>query len=122
MRSISLRFYVCVVLTLIGSQAIAQFKLYEKGHDAYTSGNYSGAISNFTEFLSKPTHDHAMDPEVRYLLALSYYKIKDYKNGVENFQEALLLNYPNKGNMYWFMAKCYDNLNQYDESAEAYNN
>jgi tetratricopeptide (TPR) repeat protein len=113
---------IVVVLLMGAGQTLAQFKLYENGHDDYKSGDYSGAISNFTEFLSKPTHDRAMDPEVRYLLALSYYKIKDYKNAVENFQEALLLNYPNKGNMYWFMAKCHDNLKQYDDAVEDYTN
>jgi tetratricopeptide (TPR) repeat protein len=122
MHSFRLRFSVVVLLALLGSPAVAQFKLYEKGHDNYKSANYSGAITNFTEFLAKPTHDHAMDPEVRYLLALSYYKIKDYKNAIENFQEALLLNYPNKGNMYWFMAKCHDNLTEYDNAVEDYTN
>jgi tetratricopeptide (TPR) repeat protein len=117
------RFSIVLALLLAsGVPVLAQFKLYEKGHDNYKSGDYSGAITNFNEFLAKPTHDHAMDPEVRYLLALSYYKIKDYKNAVENFQEALLLNYPNKGNMYWFMAKCHDNLNQYNDAAEDYTN
>jgi tetratricopeptide (TPR) repeat protein len=113
---------VLILVAALSVPSLAQFKLYEKGHDNYKSGDYSGAITNFTEFLAKPTHDHAMDPEVRYLLALSYYKIKEYKNAVENFQEALLLNYPNKGNMYWFMAKCHDNLTQYDDAVEDYTN
>ncbi len=120
----SQRFKILVVLFLfiLSVDVHAQFKLYEKGHDSYQSGNYTDAIKNFNDFLAKPTHDSSMDPEVRYLLALSYYKQKDYKNSVENFEEALLLNYPNKGNMYWFMAKCYDNMIMYTESVEQYTN
>lgn len=117
------RFSIVLILQVVVSfPGLAQFKLYEKGHDNYKSGNYSAAITNFNEFLSKPTHDRSMDPEVRYLLALSYYKTNDYRNAVENFQEALLLNYPNKGNMYWFMAKCHDNLNQHSDAIDDYSN
>lgn len=122
MFSFRLKIFVILFLSILSANVHAQFKLYEKGHDSYKSGDYSAAVTNFTEFLSKPTHDRSMDPEVRYLLALSYYKQKDYKNSVENFEEALLLNYPNKGNMYWFMAKCYDNMSKYTEATDQYTN
>ncbi|HTE33046.1 MAG TPA: caspase family protein [Chryseolinea sp.] len=115
----------CVILlVLLGSSSLvvsAQFKLYEKGHDSYTAGNYSDAITNFSLYLTKPTRDKAMDVEVFYLRALSYYKSSNYKNAIDDFQETLLLDHKNKGNIYWFMAKCYDKTNALSECVNSYN-
>ena len=100
--------------------ARAQFKYYEKGHDSYTSGNFDAAIQNFSEYLSKPTRDKALDVEVFYLRALSYYKKQDYKKAVDDFEEAILLDHNNKGNIYWFKAKSFDKLGLYNESVSDY--
>jgi tetratricopeptide (TPR) repeat protein len=101
--------------------ASAQFKLYERGHDAYTSGKYPEAIRNFSEYLTKGTRDKALDVEVFYLRALAYYKTNQYKEAVGDFQESLLLDHKNVGNIYWFMAKCYEKTNSLTESLNAYN-
>jgi hypothetical protein len=113
-----------VVLLLLLSTAMswAQFKLYEKGHDSYTSGKYEDAIKNFTDFLGKPTHDKSTEVEVYYLRALSYYKLKNYKDAIPDFEESLLRNHPNQGNIYWFMAKSCDALSQYPEAIAHYTN
>ena len=103
---------------LYASVATAQFKLYEKGHDAYTSGQYIEAIKNFSEYLTKGTRDKALDVDVFYLRALSYYKTNQYKEAIGDFQETLLLDHQNKGNFYWFMAKAYDKTNSLNESGE----
>ena len=66
------RHILTLALTLITLSGVAQFKLYEKGHDAYTAGKYQDAITNFSEYLTKPTRDKALDVEVFYLRALSY--------------------------------------------------
>src|SRR5215218_8384571 len=105
-------FFVACIL-LFGLHAKAQFKLYEKGHDSYTSGKYADAIANFSEYLTKGTRDKALDVEVFYLRALSYYKSSQYKQAVGDFQETLLLDHQNKGNIYWFLAKCYDKTNSH---------
>src|SRR5574339_983247 len=97
-------YYTIFFITLIFGQACAQFKLYEKGHDSYTAGKYQDAIANFSEYLTKPTRDKALDVEVFYLRALSYYKSNDYKSSIDDFQEAILLNHQNTGNIYWFLA------------------
>ena len=101
--------------------AVAQFKLYEKGHDSYTSGNYADAIKNFSEYLTKGTRDKAIDVGVFYLRALSYYKTNQFQLAVGDFQETLLQDHPNQGNIYWFLAKCYEKTNSLAESLNAYN-
>jgi tetratricopeptide (TPR) repeat protein len=102
--------------------SLAQFKLYEKGHDSYASGKYPDAISNFSQYLTKPTRDKSLDVEVFYLRALSYYKSSDFKNAIPDFEETILLDHQNKGNIYWFMAKAYDKLGNTKEAVAAYNN
>jgi tetratricopeptide (TPR) repeat protein len=100
----------------------AQFKYYKKGHDSYTSGNYEDAVSNFSEYLTKPTRDKALDVEVYYLRALSYYKSNRFANAVDDFEEAVLNDHPNKGNIYWFLAKSYAETNNLPEAQAAYSN
>jgi tetratricopeptide (TPR) repeat protein len=116
------RYTITLALVAITISAIAQFKLYEKGHDSYTAGKYQDAITNFSEYLTKPTRDKALDVEVFYLRALSYYKSNDFKSAIDDFQETILLNHQNTGNIYWFLAKCYDKTNSLAESANAYTN
>lgn len=107
---------------LIMVSAFGQFKLYEKGHDAYTAGKYQDAITNFSEYLTKPTRDKALDVEVLYLRALSYYKSNDFAHAIDDFQETILLNHQNIGNIYWFLAKSYEKTGNLSESVNAYTN
>jgi tetratricopeptide (TPR) repeat protein len=100
--------------------AQAQFKYYEKGHDRYTGGDYDAAIENFSQYLTKPTRDKALDIEVFYLRALSFYKKGKHKEAIADFEEAILLDHSNKGNIYWFKAKSYDKLGLYNESVADY--
>src|SRR5688572_12689041 len=111
-------FFIC----LLSVQAFAQFKLYEKGHDSYTAGKYQDAITNFSQYLTKPTRDKSLDVEVFYLRALSYYKSNDFKNSIPDFEETILLDHKNKGNIYWFMAKAYEKLGNTKEAIGAYTN
>jgi tetratricopeptide (TPR) repeat protein len=115
------RLTIILFLTLgLMHPASAQFKLYEKGHDSYTSGQYADAIRNFSEYLGKSTRDKSMDGEVYYLRALSYYKTNDFKNAIADFEEAVLLDHPNKGNIYWFVAKSCDKTGDTKEAVGAY--
>jgi tetratricopeptide (TPR) repeat protein len=115
------RLTIILFLTLgLMYPATAQFKLYEKGHDSYTSGDYGAAIKNFSEYLGKSTRDKSMDGEVYYLRALSYYKTSDFKNAIADFEEAVLLDHPNKGNIYWFVAKSCDKTGDTKEAVGAY--
>ena len=111
-----------LVMCAVSICSQAQFKFYKKGHDSYTSGNYADAITNFSEYLTRPTRDKAFDVEVFYLRALSYYKTNNYQLAIDDFEESVLLDHQNKGNIYWFMAKCHDKTNNLAESASAYGN
>ena len=112
--------YLFFSLLFVALSSYGQFKLYEKGHDSYTSGKYDDAITSFSQYLTKPTRDKAMDAEVFYLRALSYYKTSKFKNAIGDFEEALLLNHANKGNIYWFKAKCHAKLSEDADAIEEY--
>src|SRR5688572_6830688 len=99
-------FMLTVLMLLPVSSIFGQFKLYEKGHDSYKAGRYEEAAKLFTEYLAKPTRDKKLDVEVYYLRGLSYFKKEDYKPAIADFEECLLLNHANKGNIHWFKAKC----------------
>src|SRR5262245_27376778 len=111
-----------LLIAVSSGAATAQFKLYEKGHDAYTAGKYQEAITNLSEYLTKGTRDKALDVEVFYLRALSYFKSNDFKSAIDDFQETILLNHQNTGNIYWFLAKCYEKTGSLSESVNAYKN
>jgi tetratricopeptide (TPR) repeat protein len=118
---VSTRFKI-FLLCLLSAQAFGQFKLYEKGHDSYASGKYDDAITNFSQYLTKPTRDKSLDVEVFYLRALSYYKSGDFKNSIPDFEETILLDHKNKGNIYWFMAKAFEKMGNNSEAIASYNN
>lgn len=115
------QYILIFLLNLTFLSVSAQFKLYEKGHDSYTSGKYEDAIRNFSEYLTKGTRDKNLDVEVFYLRALSYYKTNKFKEAIEDFQETILLDHKNKGNIYWFLAKSYDKAGSLTECVNAYN-
>lgn len=107
-----------MVLPLL--EAMAQYKLYEKGFDSYQNGNYKEAITNFTEYLSKSIRDRSLDVEVFYLRGLSHFKLQNYKNAIGDFEETLLLNHANKANIFWFLAKANEKLGFYPDAIRYY--
>jgi tetratricopeptide (TPR) repeat protein len=111
-----------IILILLAAPILsgAQYKLYEKGFDSYQKANYKEAIINFSEYLSKSIRDKSLDVEIFYLRGLSYFKQKDFKNAIGDFQEALLLNHSNKANIFWFLAKSNDQLGFYPDAIQYY--
>lgn len=122
MRNFGAKGLIAIILTINFSFVSAQFKLYEKGFENYKVAKFDQAIVNFTEFLNKSTREKSLDVEVYYLRGLSYFKTEKHKNAVNDFQDAILLNHANKGNIYWFLAQSNEKLGYYYEAIEAYDN
>lgn len=117
------RIYLLTILVvMLNSTVSAQYKLYEKGLENYQAGNFREAINYFSEYLKKPVREKSLDVEVYYLRGLSQYKTQDFKSAIDDFQESILLNHNNKGNIYWFLAKCYDQTGFYPDAVDAYDN
>lgn len=68
--------------------------LYQKGLDAYRSGNYAGAREAFARFLGQhPKHELAVN--AHYWSGEAYYGEKKYEQAILEFQEVIK-NYPGK--------------------------
>ena len=113
-------FFFIISIVFISSSAVGQFKLYEKGVDAYKNADYAKAISSLNEYMDKATRDKAYDGEVHYILALSYFKTNSFTSAVREFDEALQAGHKNTGNIHWFMAKGYAELKAYKEAVAEY--
>lgn len=122
MRNFGARGIIVIALIINFSFASAQYKLYEKGFENYKAEKFDQAISNFSEFLNKPTREKSLDVEVYYLRGLSYYKTENHKNAIGDFQEAILRNHANKGNIFWFLALSNEKAGYYYEALDAYDN
>jgi len=117
-----MRYLVLAICILFFRSGFSQYKLYEDGLNKYQKKEYSNSIKLLSDFLSKAMRDKKFDVDAHYYRALAYYKTDDYKNAIDDFQEAILLNHPNKGNIYWFTAKSQDKLGAYDEAVDDYTN
>lgn len=109
-----------IVFASVTVTGFGQFKLYEKGHDSYVAGKYDEAIKLFSEYLTKPTRDKNLDVEVFYLRGLSYFKKADHSKAISDFEECLLRNHNNKGNIHWFKAKSHAALGTYPDAISEY--
>lgn len=112
--------FIVALFLCAAFDAAAQFKLYEQGIDAYQQKNYTRTIELFNEYLDKPTRDKALDVDVHYYLALSYFKTNSHTSAVREFDEALTAGHKNIGNIQWFMAKSYNELKAFPDALNSY--
>jgi tetratricopeptide (TPR) repeat protein len=111
-----------LVWTLACTSALAQYKLYENGLKKYINKDYGASINLLTDFLNSSLRDKKFDLDAYYYRGLSYYKTQAYGKAIDDFEEAVLNDHSNKGNIYWFLAKCYAETNKLSESLAAYDN
>jgi tetratricopeptide (TPR) repeat protein len=102
--------------------ANAQYKLYESGLAKYNEKDYYEAISLLSDFLTKPQHDKKFDVDAYYWRGLAAFKLNNFADAAEDLKRAQELNYSNKGNLHWFLAKCYDKTNANNEALVEYGN
>jgi hypothetical protein len=111
-------YFLLFVLSIVPT--MAQYGSYKKGVEAYQQGDYKTAITHLTDFLSKHTRQNNFDQDVYYIRALSNFKMNNYPEALTDFQQALVLDHPNKGNIHWFMAKSYSEQGFSPKAIEEY--
>src|SRR4051794_1116446 len=94
-------FFILAILIGCVRVGSAQYKLYEEGLAKYEAKEYNECISLLSSFLTKPLHDKKCDVDAYYYRALANFKSEKNEAAISDFQEALLLNRSNKGNIYW---------------------
>jgi tetratricopeptide (TPR) repeat protein len=84
----------------------AQYSLYRDAVAYYNTGNFSGAVSNISEYLQKNSRDKKLDGEAYYVRGMAYYKSNEFENAAADFHMALSLGRKNTGNLFWLIGKC----------------
>ncbi|EDP75897.1 tetratricopeptide repeat protein [Hydrogenivirga sp. 128-5-R1-1] len=70
-------------------------------------------LSYFREMLNKAPDN----PMVHYSLAQEYYKVRDYENAIRHIEEYLRLQ-EDEGAVYRLLAKCYEELGEFNKAVE----
>lgn len=111
-----------LVLCLQIPTTFAQYKLYETGIAKYNEKEYYEAISFFSDFLTKPQRDRKFDVDAYYWRGMATFKVNSFAEAAEDLEKAKQLKHKNKGNLDWFLAKCYVQLERYNEALVEYGN
>jgi len=109
-----------VICLLWSSTSFAQYKLYEEGLKKYNNKDYYGAIETLSDFLTKPVRDKKFDVDAYYWRGMAAFKLSDYAVAAEDLKQSLNLKHGNVGNIHWFIAKCYENQQLYNEAVMEY--
>jgi tetratricopeptide (TPR) repeat protein len=120
MRTLHLLLTLLFLVTFTQSQA--QYKLYEEGVKKYNEKDYYGAIEKLSDFLTRPVRDKKFDVDAYYWRGLAAYRLNNFPDALEDLKRSLVLNHSNKGNVHWFVGKCYEGLNHLDSAAVEYSN
>ena len=70
-------------------------------------------LSYFREMLNRAPDN----PMVHYSLAQEYYKVRDYENAIRHIEEYLRLQ-EDEGAVYRLLAKCYEELGEFNKAVE----
>lgn len=108
---------VCALYVVVG---FSQYKLYEEGLKKYNNKDYYGAIETLSDFLTRPIRDKKFDVDSYYWRGMAAFKLSDYAAAVEDFKQSITLKHGNIGNIHWFIAKCHEGLQQYNDAIVAY--
>lgn len=95
------------------------FYFLDIGNKNYNNGLYFDAINNFKKVLLLENKSKNAE-NAYYKIALSYLKIDDYLNALENSNELIKLNsyYPNA---FFLRGSVYEELNQYQDAVDDFN-
>ncbi|MCX7636259.1 MAG: caspase family protein [Cyclobacteriaceae bacterium] len=118
-NTISKKLLLPLILSFAAS-GFAQYKLYQDGLEKYNEKDFYGAIEKFSDFLTRPIRDKKFDVDAYYWRGLSAFKLGDFAAAAEDLKQSLNLKHNNTGNIHWFLAKCYDNLNQHNDAISEY--
>jgi tetratricopeptide (TPR) repeat protein len=109
-----------VICLLWSSTSFAQYKLYEEGLKKYNNKDYYGAIETLSDFLTRPVRDKKFDVDAYYWRGMAAFKLNDFASAVDDLKQSLTLKHGNVGNIHWFIAKCYENQQLYNDAVMEY--
>jgi tetratricopeptide (TPR) repeat protein len=119
------KYALSIALIVSSLAALAQkdkdFQAYEEGIAKFKAADYASVVSGFTTIIDNPSHNKKLDEDLYFYRGQSNYQIGQYKDALNDLDQALTLNHYNKAVIHWVMAKSFDKLNR-DKEAEKYFN
>lgn len=109
-----------LLLLTVSIASLAQkekdFEAYEEGLAKFKAGDYSAVVSGFTTIIDNPSHNKKLDEDLYFYRGQANYQIGEYKDALNDLDQALTLNHYNKAVIHWVMAKSFDKLDRTKEA------
>jgi tetratricopeptide (TPR) repeat protein len=120
----SLTVLLCILFLSISFGVSAQkdkdFQAYEEGLSKFKAGDYGAVVSGFTTIIDNPGHNKKLDEDLYFYRGQASYHIGEYRNALNDLDQALTLNHYNKAVIHWVMAKSFEKLDRTKEADQYY--
>lgn len=98
------------------AQKDKDFEAYEEGLAKFKAGDYNAVVSGFTSILDNPSHNKKLEEDLYFYRGQANYQIGEYKDALNDLDQALTLNHFNRAVIHWVMAKSFDKLERSKEA------
>ena len=115
LRIVMSLFFITISISSF-AQKEKDFQAYEEGLAKFKSGDYSAVVSGFTAIIDNPSHNKKLDEDLYFYRGQANYQIGEYKDALNDLDQALTLNHYNKAIIHWVMAKSFDKLDRAKEA------
>jgi tetratricopeptide (TPR) repeat protein len=110
----------CVFLVM-NLSAWAQYRHFNAGMQSYKAKQYPQAAKEFELYVnSNPKDGNQYLYEAYYFRAVSLKQIQNYSEAIASFEKALTFGHPDKMDICWLMAMCYDELQNCAQAVDGY--
>jgi tetratricopeptide (TPR) repeat protein len=108
-------FFITVSITSL-AQKDKDFDAYQEGLAKFKAGDYSAVVSGYTTILDNPSHNKKLEEDLYFYRGQANYHVGEYKDALNDLDQALTLNHYNKAVIHWVMAKAFDKLDKGKEA------
>lgn len=103
------------------AQKDKDFEAYEEGLAKFKAGDYTAVVKGFTDILDNPSHNKKLEEDLYFYRGQANYHVGEYKDALNDLDQALTLNHYNKAVIHWVMAKSFDKLDRSKEAQKYFN-
>ncbi len=113
---------IVLLLALLTSGHLhAQYRHFNTAMKAYKARQYEQAVKNFNSYLfSNPNDGKQYVYEAHYYKALSLKELNRFVEAVASFEQSLDFGHPDKMDIWWLSAICYEGAVNFGKAVESY--
>ncbi|HEY0652240.1 MAG TPA: caspase family protein [Chryseosolibacter sp.] len=112
-------FFLVSISIAAFAQKDKDFQAYEEGLAKFKAGDYSSVVSGFSAIIENPSHNKKLDEDLYFYRGQANFHVGEYKDALNDLDQALTLNHYNKAVIHWVMAKSFEKLDR-NKEAESY--